>query len=326
MTHLSNDVRTDLLRAARSVRVDRGQVWLDGLCLGWLGPAIRGVLADALYRRWFTQAVGWLRAPPRPDPGLVARLRAAHAASARFEPGWTATFDRFGRLLATRAGETRVPQPFGYANLSRPGAPIRGGDRLALSARRDVVDGPGGWWLATGSAGAPRGTPLVRVYWNGGADIAAELVRRLTEALEDEGHAYTLKCPPSASLFDRVDPVVLYVDHGTWSRAKSALRAVHASIEPSLRPGTPPLTRRLGRGVAVAEDPGGSRSFGQSRAAALAAGLTALLPLGPADDDAVVDALATALAARGISPTRPHVGVGSVHAGDEVWSWDQTEA
>jgi hypothetical protein len=326
VTRLPDDVTTDLLRAARSVRVDRGQVWVDGLYVGRSGPAIRGILADALYLRWFSQAAGRLRGSPRPDFGLVARLRAAHAASCRFESGWTAAVDRFGRAVAIRAGQARRLQPFGYANLSRPGAPIRRGDRLAVSARRDAFDRTGGWWLTEGSVGVPRAAPLVRVYWNGGADVAAELMGRLTEALEDGGHAYIVKCPTAAPLFDRVDPIVLYVDHGTWSRAKSDLRAVHASVEPSLRPGTPPLTRRLGRGVAVAEDPGGGRSFGQSRTAAVAAGLAALLPRRLADDAAVVETLAAALAAHGISPTRPHVGAASAQAGDEVWSWDQTRA
>jgi hypothetical protein len=326
VTSLPDDVRTDLLAAARAVRTDRGQLWLDGISLGTPGPATGRVLADALYLRWFAQATGTLRGPVPPDISLVARLRAAHAASERFEDGWTAVADPLGKLLAKRAWELRPLRAFDYANVSRPGSPVQLGDRLAMSGRRDVVDGPNGWWMTMGSAGPPRGAPLVRVYWNGGADIVAELTRRITGLLEDGGHAYSMKCPSAAPLFERVDSIVVYLDRPTWSRARSGLRAVHASLETALHPQTPPLTRRLGRGVAVAEDPGGGRSFGQSRAIALASGLMRLLPDRLADEGAVVEVLAAALAAHRISPTRPYLGAASSSTSDDDWSWDHTEA
>jgi hypothetical protein len=84
----------------------------------------------------------------------------------------------------------------------------------------------------------------------------------------------------------------------------------------------PPLTRVLGRGVAVAEDPGDGRSFGESRCAAVAAGIATLLPDRLADDDdAVAEALGASLAAAGISPSRPYRAEASPAPDDEAWTW-----
>ena len=73
----------------------------------------------------------------------------------------------------------------------------------------------------------------------------------------------------------------------------------------------PPLTLRLGRGAAAAEDPGDGESFGQSRVRAVAAGLTAAAARGLADDLEVLAVVLDRLRAHGISPERPHLRAGS---------------
>jgi hypothetical protein len=303
VTTVPPEVRADLLRAAQSTR----------------GADARG-LPDALYTHWFTRAGDATPAPLQPDPSLIARLRAAHAASAVFEDGWVATA-RPGDIVAVRGPEVVALEPLRHVNVSRPAAPIRPGDALAVCALRDVVDTESGWWLTTGTAGAALASPMVRIYWNGGAEIAAALVRRLTAALEEAAEPFTFKCPYAPQLFARTDAIVVYLEPDTWSRVKDALRAVHQAVSAGLREPVPPLTRRLGRGVAVAEDPGDGQSFGQSRSAAVAAGLATLPQEHLADDDAVVEALAASLAAHDISPIRPHLSRSSEAQAEDAWSW-----
>jgi hypothetical protein len=311
-------VRADLLGAARLMRVDGRHVRVGGAEAGDVAdPALADRVGEALYARWFTRTTV-PATPAGTDRALVARLRAAHAASDRFERGWVALLDASGALCAARGRERLPLAPLDHVNVSRLAAPVRPGDALAVSARRDLVDEAAGWWQTAGTAGAATAPPLVRLYWNGAPAVAAELTRGVTGALERARVPYTMKCPLNPSLFARDDPIVVYLERAAWRQAGPALREVHRALAPFLRPRVPPLTLRLGRGVAFAEDPADGRSFGQSRSAAVAAGLVALLPA-PAADRQVLAALRASLLAHGISAVRPYLGTDS--PADETASW-----
>ena len=288
------EVREDLLAAIRLAR-----------------SAPTSPLLDLLYTRWFARF-----APAAPDgarePSLVARLRAAHAATARFERGWSArAVGRSGTVLAERAAERRSVAPPDYANLTRPAAPVRAGDRLAVTARRDRADPREGWWMTDGAAGPAPADGVVRVYWNCPVEAVAPLVGGITAALEGRGGRYGLKCPLTRELFDRVDCVVLYLGVEEWRAASGDLREVHASLAARLREPVPPLTLRLGRGASVAEDPGDGGSFGQSRVRAVADGLAAAAARGLDEDPEVLGVVLDRLRSHGISPEWPHLRAGS---------------
>jgi hypothetical protein len=189
---------------------------------------------------------------------------------------------------------------------------------IAVTRRRDVADTWTGWWLTTGTAGAAPDEAMIRIYWNCGPDAVGELVRGLTALLEGLEVPYTFKCPIHPFLFRRTDSVVLYLGRVAWEEVKPWIRDVHSRLGERLRPAVPPLTLRLGAGIAVAEDPGNAESFGQSRAAAVAAGLVRLLPGPLPDDDAVLSTIGGALEAHGISVSRPYLNAGAV---EHVLSW-----
>ena len=296
---------------------------------GWSTSIDRfGILTQLLYRLWFAKATG---APPTvasgmaawnagARPSLVASLRAAHAATRRFEPGWlTSAVGPRGAVTLERAGQRLDLLPPDYANLTRRGVPMRIGDAAAATGRRDVVDADGAWWTTFGRVGAAPIAPMVRVYWNCGPDAVTALVAAVTEVLEGRDVPYTMKCPADPALFDRVDGVVLYLGPEGFVAAKALLRHVHAGIADRLREVVPPLTLELGRGVAVAEDPATGESFGESRARAVADGLLRASDAGVTDDDDVLAVLVERLAAHGISQTRPYLGATS--APDVVTGW-----
>ncbi len=295
-------VRDDLLGAIRLVAVSR--------------PLERPALEQLLYTAWFSRAATFDGRPAAtgggsPTPSLAARLRAAHAASGRYEAGWSARRVGYaGTLTAERAGETLELGPPDYVNLARAAAPVRVGDALAVTGRRDWTDAESGWWVTSAAAG-PAPAAMARVYWNCPPESAAGLVAGVTDALEALELTYTLKCPLVEELFDRVEPVVLYLGFAEWAVAKGALRRVHASLAGQLRPSVPPLTLRLGSGATAAEDPADGRSFGQSRAAAVADGLLLAAEQNLSDEAAMLAVVAERLAAHDISPGRPYLQSGS---------------
>jgi HopA1 effector protein family len=298
-------VRADLLAAIRLARSPAAQI--SG------GTS----LEEFLYTTWFARAGGTDHLYSRPNDGtgrpeFVARLRAAHAASAQLEPGWTARrVGRGGAVLAERAGEYLDVRPPDYVNLDHLAAPVRVGDALAVSARRDATDREGGWWITSGPAGHASAGALIRVYWNCPPQSAAPLVARLTRELDEIGFTYTMKCPTTEALFDRVEPVVLYLGVAEWAAAKGTLRGVHASLSGLLRVPVPPLTLKLGPGAAAAEDPADGWSFGQSRARAVATGLARAAELRLTDEPATLAVVVSQLSAHGISPLRPYLREGS---------------
>jgi HopA1 effector protein family len=298
---LTPEIRADVLAAVRLARSPAGAAALAG-----------GTLEEFLYTRWFARVgdAGAAGSSP-PDgavlPPLAARLTAAHAASTRLEAGWSARrVGRDGAVLAQRGSELLEVRPPDYVNLDHPAAPVRVGDALAVTARRAGLDREGGWWLTAGRAGPAATAAMLRVYWNCPSGSAAALVARLTEALEDIRLPYTLKCPSVEALFDRVEPVVLYLGVAEWAAAKESLGGVHASLVDRLRAPVPALTLRLGAGAAVAEDPGDGTSFGQSRSRAVADGLARAAGQDLTDEEAALSVVASRLSAHGISPLRPY--------------------
>ncbi|MCU1356261.1 MAG: hypothetical protein JWM89_1679 [Acidimicrobiales bacterium] len=279
-------------------------------------------LEQLLYTDWFAHA-GTYGADRHADesgwPTLTARLRAAHAATPRLEPGWTAVSARpDGVAMAMRAGEYVEITSGDFVDVAHPGTPLRMGAALAVSRRRDVVNGDG-WWVTSASIGPAPERDLVRVYWNCPVVTAPSLVGLVTELMEGSNEPYTLKCPVAGALFDRVDSCVLYLGLEAWRATQAGLRHIHDRLSHRLRPTIPPLTLALGPGAALAEDPGNGQSFGQSRVHAVADGLLTAASRGVVDDAAVLDVVTERLLANGIDPVRPYQAIDSTPERLAAW-------
>lgn len=317
-------VRQDLFTAAQLVEKWRlSGSWISGrqrLREGWRSDSVRlAALSSAFYTYWFAGAAPQPRAMNRDDmPPVIAAVRAAHAQTGRFDRGWTVSAIRPGGVIvAVRGDECIACDPPDYLNVRRRAAPAQPTDAVHVTRRRDHVSRTSGWWVTWNE-------PLtfdrmLKIYWNCGASPVARLVHLLTSVLESSSVPYMLKCPTDAELFQRTDPVVLYMSPSGWSAAKRELGKVHCAIERQLRAATPPLTLRLGRGVAIAEDPNDGRSFGQSRAQAVASGAMQAMDRGIVGVDNVIDRLAAALDAHGIDLRKPYLQPGSTTDTITVW-------
>ncbi|MFG1688466.1 lanthionine synthetase LanC family protein [Nonomuraea sp. NPDC049269] len=132
-----------------------------------------------------------------------------------------------------------------------------------------------GFVLFRGPAGPPSadGQRLVRLYWNVTAGGAIGLVSLLSRELGELGLCYEFKViHADAQYLDRADTAVLYMGHLDLVRAWSKLREIHARLLPNMRPYVPALTRKVGLGLALAEDPGGGNSYGMFVCEAIAGG------------------------------------------------------
>lgn len=111
---------------------------------------------------------------------------------------------------------------------------------------------------------------IVRVYWNIICGRAPHLMSILTTQLNKERIPFTLKVLNSPQNYPRSDAAVLYLEKEHFNTSKRLLSTIYNTIRTSLFPQTSFFSKRIAKGLALAEDPKGKESFGQHRSRILA--------------------------------------------------------
>ena len=304
-------VGQDTVEQALSRLVDTVRRAHDELCslLSRQDHAKNDRLADWLYAHWYScPATDWDCAPIQPGrTNLVSALRASLAATGRWERGWVALQSMPNNAcLVGRRQLTRIVPSGDYANIARLGVPVAPGDGLAVLNTLDWVDEPPGFWGAR-SPDADPSHPLKRIYWSVGWDCVSIVLRRLVPVLDAVAKPWSLKCPTHAAEFARIDSLVVYVAQADWPVFESPIHALAPELASYLRDDVPPLTLLLARGVALADSPSQTQSFGQNRCAALAEGVRTLLVHTGVERSEAIALLKESLRASGIDPAKPWV-------------------
>ncbi|MGY1616852.1 T3SS effector HopA1 family protein [Geodermatophilus sp. SYSU D00691] len=277
-------------------------------------------LAERLYDRWYAPAAGEGHGLG-PEEG-AAHLRAADAASGRFEPGWrvldaTEAPGRMGgapspwHVPVACEEEVRWVAPADLVFPGRVGLRPTPGALVRVCARRDSVDVLPGWWtsMSRGWTLAPVAEPLVRLYWSVDPPQLCRVVAGVTACLDPAGR-YVLKCPLDADRCRRPDAVVLFLPSAQWPAARAGVVAAHRRVRPWLRARIPALTLDLAPGLALAEDPG-DQSFGTHRCRAVAGALAESRRAGVTDVEVLSTAARAALGAVGVDADAPWRNPGS---------------
>ena len=76
-----------------------------------------------------------------------------------------------------------------------------------------------------------------------------------------------------ASQFQRSDAAVIYMNEEDLEDMLPLLQSIISCVAPELKDSTPAMTKRIQRGVALAQDPGNGKSFGQHRCGLVAKAL-----------------------------------------------------
>jgi HopA1 effector protein family len=274
-------------------------------------------LADVLYDRWYSPPRSGVR-EPLASWAVALHLRAADEAGARFVRGWTAlTEDEALAALgppltqwqvpAARNGDARWVDPVDVLYEGGIGVRPPAGAPLAVSARRDALTDPLGWWTAFSATWTDAERPLARLYWSVPPERLFALAAALTGGLPG-ATPWALKCPLDLERCTRPDAVVLYFPTVEWPSVRTSCADVHRAARDLLAADVPALTLELDRGLALAEDPGDD-SFGSDRCRLVAEGMSRALP--DAGEAALAAAAEQALQESGIAPEAPYLGAGS---------------
>ncbi|WP_306209961.1 lanthionine synthetase LanC family protein [Actinoplanes sp. RD1] len=227
--------------------------------------ALRSYLADLLYSAYYVfGAPRPLSAADRSSPalsgnaGLVRELLEAH----RGERSWLPSFEEVTDTELTLWG----------VRFLRPGPTSGDHDHRLPTAL--PMRSPGHVLFIGDRGPGSTGSGTTRLYWNVCRRGGPGLVAALTAALNDQGEPFQFKIAHSGTVWpERADVAVLYLPAARMAAQWGTLLAVHRKVRADLRPWTPACTRRIAPGLALADDPPGGLSFGQTVSRILARGL-----------------------------------------------------
>lgn len=112
-----------------------------------------------------------------------------------------------------------------------------------------------------------------RIYWNICRPKAPTLMKFVTDGLNKKGIPFRFKILKNLNEYPRADAAVLYLNKRDFNYIKKTISKIYNNVKPFINPQTPLLAKRLGSGIALAEDPTNGGSFGQSRSRILAQAL-----------------------------------------------------
>jgi HopA1 effector protein family len=232
-------------------------------------------LEKVLYSRLYTRSRPLTSVPiDSAQREFVGRLSAANVGRGTFEPGWTVKGrEPDGSIAVEKDGLTVWALPTEFQAVDHSIEPGTTGMVRIGKEQRQLNPG---LYFAFGDTlfGFEASAPLVRVYWHVSAAGAPPLVRAITLELNGLGVPFRFKTLSEPRLYSRADAAVVYMLKKDYARARPGLARAYHLVAPWLRSEVPLMTKAIGAGVGLAEDPGGAMvSFGQHRCAIVAESL-----------------------------------------------------
>jgi hypothetical protein len=151
-----------------------------------------------------------------------------------------------------------------------------------------------------------------RFYWSIGPSGAAHLLQVLTGRLNRFRVPFHCKCQRSRAQYQRLDPIVLYLDKRFYQIGVQLIGEAYARVRDHMKPTSPILTKVLAPGLALAEDPPDGESYGMHRCRIVAEGLCDAHDRGITDIDTRLDLIEARFARAGLSLERPYLNPGSI--------------
>jgi lantibiotic modifying enzyme len=125
---------------------------------------------------------------------------------------------------------------------------------------------------------------------------------------------FRAKVLASPAAYRRADAGVLYMARRDFPRARGLIAGIHSQLETGLRDGVPLFTKRLARGLGIAEDPGTELSFGEDRCKLVAQALLAAFRERTLDPGSKLATIEVTFRNRNLDARRPYLCAGSSDA------------
>jgi hypothetical protein len=278
--------------------------------------AARAYLHDRLRELLYGSFYCTGRAVPRQsEPGVgplgasafIDSLSRANQGSGSRAAGWTVVrADADGRLVVRRHALSLWVRP---EEVQGPGtAP---GTEVSIRMPPELLRLSPGFYVALGNQDLGGEEPLVRHYWHLDSGGGEKLVAAGTRLFNAAGLPFRLKVLIDPVLYRRCDAGVLYTPKRLRAEVAGLLSPLWAAVGAHLRPGTPALTKPLGEGLGLAEDPPGGDSFGMDRCGLLAEAMVRGFERGRESAAERLELVEQVFDERGVAFERPYLNAAS---------------
>ena len=273
---------------------------------GYLVSCLREELYCSFYSRGGPVPARWGEPePPFADSWLVDAMSRANNGRGSWEPGWTV--ERVDREVAVVA-DGRLRARVSISDCRAANGAVRLGAAVGVRLPKELPELSPGFYTVVGNTADPDpSASLVRVYWHVTRAGAPALVAALTSRLNGERVPFRMKIADHPLRLGRCDAAVLYLHGDVFRVLEKALREIAATMGTRLQPRIPAFTLELGPGVGLAEENGGSESFGVRRCALLADGIVHARERGVTDARGRLDAVAARFAEAGVLIDAPYL-------------------
>jgi hypothetical protein len=182
--------------------------------------------------------------------------------------------------------------------------------RVLVTSRRAVESD--GSWIAVGRGIPPIKTDaqIIRTYLNLNWRGRVRAARGIADTLDRYETPYCMKVMVDQDSQGRPDAFTLYFDERYLRIVMSAVRDVALLVSEDLGIATPLFTKRVADGIAMAQEPVTSTSFGIDRCAAVAEGVRRAWRRGRVDFSSRLESTLQVLDESAIDAERPYLRIG----------------
>jgi hypothetical protein len=275
----------------------------------YLCDRLQGQLYGSFYctGRAVPQQASRVAVRPHGASAFIDSLSRANYGTGSREAGWKVVrTEGDGRLVVRRHALSLWVRPEEVS-----GGDAGPGAEVSVRMPPELLRLSPGFYMALGNEDLAHEGPLVRHYWHLSSRGGEALVAAGTRLFNEAGLPFRLKVLIDPDLYSRCDAGVLYTPKRRRAEVAELLPAVRAAVAEHLRPGTPALTKPLGEGIGVAEDPPGGDSFGMDRCAVLAEAMVRAFEHGRETGEDRLALVEEAFAERGVDFERPYLNAGS---------------
>ena len=267
------------------------------------------LLQTQIYARLYSRTTGTAMS----GEDLTPILSAANRGTDRWEDGWVVTGGMAGGMLTvTRDDITTTLLPSQY--VVPPGSTVPVGTSLTALMAREAPQWQEGFYyvLSQMPIDVRHESRMTRVYFHITEEGAPALVSAVSELLNAFALPFRFKVLNRRGLFNRADSAVIFAPKRWFPAIAALLPRIAERTKQYLGDATPLMARRLGPGIAVAEDPAtAGDSFGTHRARLLALAVWNCYTRGTQMTAARMEALEELFRTNGLRVDRPYLNAGS---------------
>lgn len=195
---------------------------------------------------------------------FYAQVRAANAGTGYDDLDWTIVQVDGDQLQVVKKGLHLWVNPGIDLAMGALDQERRPGDTVSL--RLPNFQFHGDYYAAIGNAGHPSTDQTrVAIYFHVSPDGAIALMQAFTSALNHQRCPFIFKLLTDPDTYSRYDAVILCIEQGHYSAARSILQAVYPDVRSHLRDPIPLFTKHLAPGIGLAEIPEDEHDFGLHR-------------------------------------------------------------